>query len=307
MKCPKCGEELPLLSKVCPVCKTVVDKEDGAPDAMALARAMDGEILNIKRLVPESGQIKLEGYIWLYLIIAGLFVALLATKSGAGLLWILSLAAFIAAIPAYRKTRKITVASKLAESKISYEYGITLIKRYFKGNSEMSRFLEENASVVNQAEAGIRSGRKRNMLIGLGVAIAEAVILGAILIAIPSKGENKSDGIPADYDGRVAWFIKAGDPQQAIDAYASSEYNNDAAGGLKRVELTEALCQAGYTAEAESFVLKYCVGKMQDFDCAKAVVQSYVADGNSDAAISFVGKCTLMRYKSDVNKLKALI
>ena len=29
MKCPTCGEELPLLSKVCPVCKTVVDKEDG--------------------------------------------------------------------------------------------------------------------------------------------------------------------------------------------------------------------------------------------------------------------------------------
>jgi len=313
MKCPTCGEELPVLSKVCPYCKTVVDKGDGAPDAMELARALDAEIIEIKKLVPESGQVKLGANVWLYILIAGVFLGLLALKTGAGLLWILTLAAVVVSIVVYRRTRKVTVAAKLADAKIAYEYGVTLVKRYFKGNSEMSRFVDENQDIVNKAEAGIQNGRKRNLLIGLGVAIVEAILCGVILAAVPSKADaaqkrqEQAQRIPDDYDGQVAWYLKAGEPEKAIEVYAGSEYNEEYVGAPKRVALCQALCQAGFTAQAEDFVLRYCMGKMQDLDCAKEVVLSYIAASNREAAASFVAKCTGLKYKSDTDKLKELL
>lgn len=313
MKCPTCGEELPVLSKVCPYCKTVVDKGDGAPDAMELARALDAEIIEIKKLVPESGQVKLGANVWLYILIAGVFLGLLALKTGAGLLWILTLSAVVVSIVVYRRTRKVTVAAKLADAKIAYEYGVTLVKRYFKGNSEMSRFVDENQDIVNKAEAGIQNGRKRNLLIGLGVAIAEAILCGVILAAVPSKDAaaqkkvEQSQKMPADYDGQVAWYIKAGQPEKAVEVYADSEYNEEYVGAPKRVALCQALCQAGFTAQAEDFVLRYCMGKMQDLDCAQEVVRAHLAASNPEAAATFAAKCTGLKYKSDISKLKELI
>lgn len=313
MKCPKCGEELPLLSKVCPVCKTVVDKEDGAPDAMELANALDAQILSIKKLVPEAGQLKLGSYVWLYILVFAVFLGLLALKTGAGILWVLVLIALIVSFIVFRRTRSITVAAKLADAKIAYENGITLVKRYFKGNSEMARFADENASVVQQAEAAISSGRRRSLLIGLGVAAAEAILCLVILSAVPSRearAQKQAEAalqMPADYDGQVAWLIKAGEPEKAIEAYAASEYNEEFTGAPKRTALVDALCQAGYVQQAEDFVLRYCVGKMQDLDCAKTVVQAHVAAGDTAAAASFIAKCTGLKYKSDINKLKELI
>ena len=313
MKCPKCGEELPLLSKVCPVCKTVVDKEDGAPDAMELAHALDAEILAIKKLVPEAGQVKLGGYVWLFILIAGVFLGLLAVKTGAGVLWILALAAVVATILVLRRTRKSGVVARLADAKIAYDYGITLVKRYFKGNTEMSRFVDENANVVREAEAGISSGRRRSLFIGLGVAVVEAILCAVILAAVPSReaaAQKKAEAalqMPADYVGQVAWLIKAGEPEKAVETYAASEYNEEYTGASKRVALCEALCQAGYIPQAEDFVLRYCVGKMQDLDCAKTVVQAYLVSGDKTAATSFVLRCTGLKYKSDLAKLKELI
>jgi len=313
MKCPKCGEQLPLLSKVCPVCKTVVDKEDGVPDAVELASALDAETVNIKKLVHQAGQIRPGAYLWVYLLVAGCFLGLMAVKTGAGILWILALAVVACAIPAFIRSRKGGIAAQLAESKVAYEYGITLVKRYFKGSSEMSRFVEESNNTVFQAEEGIRSGRRRSLAVGLGIALAEVILCAVILAAVPSRqeiAEKKAQAaleMPSDYDGQVAWLIKNEQPEKAVETYLSSEYNDEFAGAAKRVELCEALCQAGYTLQAEDFVLHCCIGKMQDMDCAKAVVLSHIAAGEKEEAASFAAKCTGLRYKSDINKLKELI
>ena len=46
---------------------------------------------------------------------------------------------------------------------------------------------------------------------------------------------------------------------------------------------------------------------MQDFDCAQTVVRSYLSEDKKEAAASFVAQCSGLKYKSDINKLKALI
>ena len=310
MKCPKCGEELPLLSKVCPACGLVVDKEDGAPGAMELTEELDAEVIEIKKLVHEANTLKLRSSIWLYILVAGFFLGALAVKSSIGLFWILALAAVIVAFVVFRRTREVSVSSLLAGHKIAYEYGTSLVKRYFRGNTEMARFMDENAHVVEEAEARISAGRSRSRLVGWILAAVELVLCVLLLVAIPTKGQRAAKAetqVPKEYDAQVAWYIKEGQPQQAIEAYAASEFNDDFAGAPKRQALTEALCQAGYTAEAAQYVLLYCVGKPQDLECAKAVVQAYLAVSDNAAAADFVAKCTGLRYKSDLNKLKALI
>ena len=163
------------------------------------------------------------------------------------------------------------------------------------------------------AENAIAAGRKRSRLVGWGIALAEAVVCAIILAAVPSreaaalKKAEMGQAFPSDYDGQVAWFINAGEPQKAINLYLKSEYNDEYVGAPKRVELCRALCQAGYTPQAEDFVLRYCIGKMQDLDCATQVAQSYLTSSDPEAAAVFVSKCTGLKYKSDVEKLKKLL
>lgn len=313
MICPVCKSNLPVLSRVCPTCQTVIDKQDGAPDAIELADALDTEVIQIKKLVHEAQSLKLGGSLWLYILIAGIFIGALAAKTGAGLLWILAVAALVVAFIVFRRSRSASVADRLSDHKIAYEYGITLVNRFFRGLPEMSRFVDENAKVVSQAENAIAAGRKRSRLVGWGIALAEAVVCAIIVAAVPSreaaalKKAEMGQAFPSDYDGQIAWFINAGEPQKAINLYLKSEYNDEYVGAPKRVELCRALCQAGYTPQAEDFVLRYCIGKMQDLDCATQVAQSYLTSSDPEAAAVFVSKCTGLKYKSDVEKLKKLL
>lgn len=313
MICPKCKENVSVLAKVCPVCGTELDVEGRTPDGLELTKALDNEVILIKQLVPEAGKVNLGSYVWLYILVAGCFLGLLAVKTGAAILWILVLAAIIAAVLVYRRTKKSSVTEQLAHSKIAYEYGVTLANRFFKTDSGIMRVVESNADMVRQAEYAISGGRKRSLLVGLGIAVAEAILCGILLAAVPTREEaaqaraEAAQKMPDDYDGQIAWLIKAGQPEKAIETYAASEFNEEYAGAPKRATLTQALCQAGYTAQAEAFVLQYCIGKMQDLDCAKTVVQSYIAQDMKENAVSFVAKCTGLRYKSDINKLKELI
>lgn len=307
MKCPKCGEELPLLSKVCPVCKTVVDKQDGAPDAMELTQALDAQVLTIKKLVPAMSGLRLSSYVWLYILLLAVFLGAVAAKAGIPLLWILAAAGLLTALLVFRNHKKKDNASaQLSEARVSYEYGITLVKRYFKGNAEMSRFVDETNRVYQQSEYEISKGRSRSLLVGLGIAVVEAILFGAILFAVPGR-DKATEQVPKDFEAKVGYFIKAGEPEKAVTAYAESEFNDDFLGADKRVFLAESLCQAGYSTQAEEFVLKYAAGKMRDADCAMAVVRTYLADGDKASAAAFVSKCTGLRYKSDVKKIQELI
>lgn len=304
MKCPKCGEELPLLTQICPVCKQEIVRE-GAPDPMELTQCMDQAVLDIRCLEPEASGIKIGVFVPLYLALAALFIGLIATKAGAALFWILAFGLLIWAFVMYRKRKAVTLAARFANLKISYDYGVTLLKRFYGNDRDMLRMMDENRKSVNQAQSVIMAAKRRDRLAGLGIAAAELAMLLVLWAVIPSASAKSP--IPEDYDAQVAYYIGEAQPDKAIEAYTLSEFNDDLLGAPKRVALCEALCQAGYREEAASFVLTACLGKYQDFDCAKAVILSYVAASESEAAASFADKCVGMRYASDSAKLKALI
>ena len=58
MKCPVCGEELPLLSKVCPVCGHVINGEDGETlKAAEYIASLESKLSAIKKMpMPTFGQ-----------------------------------------------------------------------------------------------------------------------------------------------------------------------------------------------------------------------------------------------------------
>lgn len=317
MKCPKCGEELPILSKICPVCKTVVDKQDGAPEAIALSGAIDEVTLSIQQLVPQAGSLRLGRQVWLYILISGVFLGALAAKTGAGILWILAIAAIVIAFVLLRRRPDTGDLSRvLADKKINFEYGKELVGRFYSGNREMMRFADESSRKVAEAETAVKAGVARGRLFGLGLAAAEAVVLLVALLAVPSRAEMAKRAeekaaaaqlaVPDDYDGKISYYIQAGDPEKAIQTYLRSEYNNEYLGADKREELTRQLCQEGYADDAAAFVKEHCVGQMKDFDCAAIVTKAYLRADRQKAA-TFVGSITGLRYKSDIEKLKALL
>ena len=53
MICPRCKEDMPLLSKICPVCGYVVESADGNISADAFVKKLEDNLLELKRL-PES-------------------------------------------------------------------------------------------------------------------------------------------------------------------------------------------------------------------------------------------------------------
>ena len=311
MKCPKCGEELPLLSKVCPVCKTVVEREDSSPDAMELSDALDSAVLTIQKAALEVGGVRPGAYMPLYLTVLAVACAMLAVKTSAAILWVVALIVLIAAAVIRRKKHAAAHGKgSVSEALLSFDYGVTLVKRYFGGNREMTKLIDDETEKVDEARGVLDSAKAKNRAVGLGIAAAEAVLLLALVLAVPSAKKaaaERAAAVPEDYDAKVEWYIHKEDPASAVEAYLLSEYNNEFLGADKRVALCISLCRAGYNREAADFVLSKCVGQMNDYDCARAVVAGYLSAGDKASAEAFVSGLSGLKYKSDLKKLKEML
>ena len=308
MKCPKCGEELPLLTKVCPFCRTVVDTEDGAPDAQALTQEIDQVVLTLQKCAQEASSVRIGAFAPLFLLVLAVFLALIGLRSGGALWWLLAVGALAWAVVAFRKQQKTGLGFRISEAGIAYDHGKTLVRRYFSGRSEMTAYLRNADERIGLAEADIRAGKRKNLIAGILIAVVEAVLLLLLVRVIPSKDVKENvPALPEGYEARIEYYLSEGAPQSAVQVFADSEYNNDFVGGEQRRKLCQALCAAGYYAEAEAFCAQYCMGKVDDLDCAKAIVQAYILDGRQAEAKAFVDKCVNFRYASDAEKLRALV
>jgi len=305
MKCPKCGEELPLLSKVCPCCKTVVERDD-IPSAVELTDAIDFDVRKIKESVIKTKRTKPAYSKALYLIILAVAMGFVGMKTYSGLVWIITIVLALSALISFIKRKK-TVAFE--SMKMRFDEDISFAERYYKGNAEINRFVQEASRQMTDLSNEIEIAKARNGRSTLLVALAEIIIL-SVLVALVPAGETvdeKSD-IPEDYDARVEYYINASDPASAIDTYVKSEYNNEYLGADQRKALCEKLCNGGYADEAEAYFRERCAGYSGDLECAQVIVRYYNRKGETDKASDFVASCEgIMRYKSDIEKIKKLL
>lgn len=180
MKCPTCGEELPLLSKVCPVCGCVIDDQrEGGISAVSYIESLESKLGEMKVLpMPSFGQVFRE----LQIAICPLFALAcfaLALVTDAGLFWLLSVV-FVAVwvvVLVSRCRRK----PNFKRYKIEFEKEMNSAQRYFGKNREMGKELERLSLEVDDLEHLRKTMRRRSTVLW---AVILLVLLGCILYLI---------------------------------------------------------------------------------------------------------------------------
>ena len=305
MKCPKCGEELPLLSQVCPCCKTVVERVD-APSAVELTNSIDSIVRGAQKLSVLAKETKPAYSRALYLMILAVAAGILGSKTSSGLSWIAALVLAVIALTSFIKRKR---GSKLQNYKVDFDTMVGFVDKFFKGNAEMSRFVQEASRKMTEISNEIEISKAKNGRSTLLIALAELIIVSVLIALVPTvEATTETSAVPEDYDARVEYYIDASDPESAIEVYVKSEYNNEYLGADKRKAMCEMLCDGGYTDQAESYFIDRCAGNAGDLECATVIVRYYIKKGEKEKAAAFVASIDgILRYKSDVDKLKKLL
>lgn len=175
MKCPVCGEELPLLSKVCPVCGHVINGETGeTPKAAEYIESLEAKLGEIKMMpMPSFGQSFKDAQIILCPIFS-VVCLVMALITEAGLFWI-GCALFIVCFIAFGIIKLVSKSFK--KKKVEFEEELKTVKRYFGKNREISKELDSFVEEFEDIEKKRSALSKRNTVIWI-------IILAIIVFSI---------------------------------------------------------------------------------------------------------------------------
>lgn len=308
-KCPKCKEELPLLSKICPVCGYVVEGDEDTPTAEDFADALEKCLYRIKE-IPQPSFIRSMGQLsFIMLPLLAIYTLLIALISSAGLFWLLFI--LFAILSVWVIIKKVNGRlgndpfNKAFHSlKNEYEYYERTAKRNFGKSKEVSRLLEDISSEISGIESQRNIGNRKNLLIWLVILVVFFAAGGLSVFSIHKSLKTVDEIANSD----LGSLINAGKWQEAIDYFnASAERNDEYESNQLAMEILPVILSADQSGKAEEFFLQSCMGKRGDFDCAVLIVDYYKKKNDIQAGRAFIRQCTEMRYKSDQRKLEKLL
>lgn len=292
MICPRCKEELPLLSKICPVCGYVAEGDGGEHlSAAQLVERLEQVLYEVKSL-PRPTFGRSMGRFAL-VVVPVLTVLLLAAAwiSEAGLFWILAGAfALWSLVLAVKKISgrlgNARADRRFAELKNDCEYLTRLIRRDFGKNREVAAALADVAKEFDGAERARRSADVRNLAVWTVVSLLVCIAAARGVFSVNALVERAAD-----------WHTLV----DRFDAGSNDEYDNAA-----RLETLRAIVAAREMEEAERFYRRHCMKRVGDAECAAVILRAYAADGDRAAAEAFLRRIEL-RYASDAAELNRLI
>jgi len=295
-QCPRCKEDMPLLSKICTVCGYV--EEGGDDNNMSVsdfAKVLEARLNEIK-YIPEPSFMKGMGHFTfiIYPILAVAFL-LIFLISDSGLFLIGFLLFLVLSIIAMVKKSKGTLGYapfnrwfKVVQNDFDYQKRIA--SHSFGKNSEVSKLIDEISDEIKTVEKKRSAALRRNTIVWSVIVV--------LLLAVAALGV-----ISADY------AVSQKTATEQSSTYLMEEYKAGRTDNPEQARLTviNTLLAEGDNAGAEEFFITDCMGNMQDIDCAIPIVKYYNENSDPESAKKFVDKCTGMRYGSDKDKLSNLI
>lgn len=202
MICPRCKEDMPLLSKICPVCGYVVEGEGGAVSADAFVKRLEENLLALKRIPePTLGRGFMDmAYIFYPVITFFLFILALLTESG--LLWILTLVLVVMSVVKIVKKAKGKSSADLADKefrnlKLEVEHNEREARRNYGKNREVSLLLEDISNQVSNMEAARKKQNRKKVLVWLAILI---LLLGFLFVSLVSVGRSIGEAENAEME-----------------------------------------------------------------------------------------------------------
>lgn len=304
--CPVCKEQLPLLSKICPLCGYVVENDDNAPSAEDFANTLEKCLYEMKEIPQPSFGRSMAQLSFIMFPLLAIYMLIIAFISSAGLFWILSALFAILSISALVKKMRGKLGNEpfdraFKKIKNEFEYNERTAKRHFGKSKEVTRLIDQINIEISGLEAARSKNNRKNLFIWLVIMVIFFSLGGASLFSIDKSLNSISKAAGND----LGVMISEGKWEEAIQNFnASPEKNDEYESNKIAVTVLPVILSAGEFEKAEEFFLKNCMGKPEDLKCAQLIVTAYKDKGNQEAAESFIEKCSGMRYKSDQKKLK---
>lgn len=307
-QCPRCKEEMPLLSKVCPVCGYVVNDGDDSPTAEELVNKLEALLLRSKNMPKPSFAASLRNMLFVLFLVLAVYFIVLALISEAGLFWLLGIVCGVVSL--YLLVRKLTKGSTGAGAfeklKNEYEYNERIARRSFGKNVEVSRLIKDITAEISAVEAEHVAARRRSRSMWL--------IFAVVVIVVAAGGIFSTDVASRDEAPATEQTASAGEDGDAetalwkakVAAFAASSDNSEYGDNAARLAVLDEIIKCNAFDAAEEFFFTYCQGKMGDLECAQQIVRSYLAADRKADAAAFAGRVTL-RYGSDTAKLKKMV
>lgn len=307
-QCPRCKEEMPLLSKVCPVCGYVVNDGDDSPTAEELVNKLEALLLRSKNMPKPSFAASLRNMLFVLFLVLAVYFIVLALISEAGLFWLLGIVCGVVSL--YLLVRKLTKGSTGAGAfeklKNEYEYNERIARRSFGKNVEVSRLIKDITAEISAVEAEHIAARRRSRSMWLIFAVVVIVVAAGGIFSTdvasrdeaPATEQTASTGEDGDAE-TAPWKAK-------VAAFAASSDNSEYGDNAARLAVLDEIIKCNAFDAAEEFFFTYCQGKMGDLECAQQIVRSYLAADRKADAAAFAGRVTL-RYGSDTAKLKKMV
>ncbi|MDL2231684.1 zinc ribbon domain-containing protein [Porphyromonadaceae bacterium OttesenSCG-928-L07] len=312
MECPRCKEDMPLLSKICPVCGYTEDGGENNVSADEFADSLEACLHDIK-MIPEPTFLRsMEQLTFVMYPIIAVYLLIVALMSEAGLFWLLfGLFLLLSIVALVRKSKGVLgndpFNKEFKEIKNAYEYNERLAKRSFGKNREVSTLLTEISSQIAAIEIHRKNVAKKNLLIWAVILVVFfALASGGVFSVNKSLSEKEVGNALESVSSAVKKTTESAkkiDFKKAVEEFKKSA-NDDDKVRLNMINL--ALAKEEIRTAVELFT-DYCMGKVGDYACAEAIVRHYIAKSDKEAAEKFVESCKNLRYKSDIKKLKKLL
>ena len=183
MICPQCKEEMPLLSRICPVCGYVADEDENRPSATELADTLE-EILLAARSLPAPSFSRSMGQLSVVMLpLLTLFLLLAALISEAGIFWIATILFALGSIAAIilkicGRIGNGRADREFAELKNNFEFTARIARRDFGKSREVNNLLTEITERIREIEQERRSASRRNLMIWMAILLVGAILAG---------------------------------------------------------------------------------------------------------------------------------
>lgn len=308
-QCPRCKEDMPLLSKICPVCGYVVEGGEGTPTAEEFVNTLEECLYEIKS-IPQPSFFKSMGQLsFIMFPVLALYMLIMAMISEAGLFWVLFLIFGIFSIwTVIQKLRgqlgNTPFNNAFKALKNEYEYNERIAKHSFGKSKEVASLLSEISAQISDIEAKRNVASRKNLLIWI---IILALCFGAANAGVFAMNKTLGEEGNTENAGDNTQ-VSVAKWQEAVENFKSSPAkDNEHECNQVAITILPSILAAGEGNAAEDFFTEHCMGKVGDYDCAALIVRYYAEKSDQSAAQAFIEKCTGMRYKSDQKKLQKLL